>query len=133
MLRSNPGSICVVKLSEETFEGGKKMFVGFYICFDAMKKSYLAGCRPCIGLDGCFLKGVCRGQLLVAVCKDGNNQMLPLAWVVVEIENMHTWRWFVNLLKSDLQLGDGTNLTIITDMQKVITCSLLLFFYCCFT
>ncbi|XP_070015766.1 uncharacterized protein [Nicotiana sylvestris] len=69
--RSNPGSTCVVKLSEETFEGG------------------------------------CRGQLLVAVCKDGNNQMLPLAWAVVEIENMHTWRWFVNLLKGDLQLGDG--------------------------
>ncbi|XP_070041548.1 uncharacterized protein [Nicotiana tomentosiformis] len=80
-LRSNPGSTCVVKLSDETFEGRKKMFVGFYICFDAMKKSYLAGCRPCIGLDGCFLKGICRGQLLVAV-------------------------------------GDGTNLTIITNMQK---------------
>lgn len=79
------------------------------------------------------MEGVCRGQLLVAVCKDGNNQMLLLAWAVVEIENMHTWRWFVNLLKSDLQLGDGTNLTIITDMQKEITCSLLLFFYCYFT
>ncbi|XP_070017018.1 uncharacterized protein [Nicotiana sylvestris] len=83
LFRFNPGSTCVVKLSEGTFEGGKKI-----------------------------------GQLLVAVCKDENNQMLPLAWAVVEIENMHTWRWFVNLLKSDLQLGDGTNLTIITDMQK---------------
>ncbi|XP_009771178.1 uncharacterized protein [Nicotiana sylvestris] len=101
LLRTNPRSTCVVKLNDETFEGGKKMFVGFYICFDAMKKSYLAGCRSCIGLDGCFLKG-----------------MLSLAWVVVEIENMHTWRWFVNLLKDDLQLGDGINLTIITYMQK---------------
>nr|XP_016505588.1 PREDICTED: uncharacterized protein LOC107823465 [Nicotiana tabacum] len=118
LLRSNPGSTCVVKLSEETFEGGKKQFVGFYICFDAIKKSYLAGCRPCIGLDGYFLKGVCKGQLLVAVCKDGNNQMLPLAWAVVEIENQHTWRWFVSILKADLELGDGTNLTMITDMQK---------------
>ncbi|XP_070042533.1 uncharacterized protein [Nicotiana tomentosiformis] len=106
-LRSNPGSTYIVKLSDETFEGGKKIFLGFYICFHAMKKSYLAGCRPCIGLDGYFLKEVCRVQLLVAVCKDRNNHMLPLAWVVVEIENMHTWRWFVNLLKDDLQLGNG--------------------------
>ncbi|XP_060178275.1 uncharacterized protein LOC132608233 [Lycium barbarum] len=77
LLRSNPG--------------GKKMFRGFYICFDAMKKSYLAGCRKCIGLDGCFLKGISKGQLLVAVCKDGNNQMMPLAWAVVEVEKKHNW------------------------------------------
>ena len=119
LLRTNPGSTCVVKLHEETFENGRKMFQGFYICFDAMKKSFLAGCRRCIGLDGCFLKGVSKGQLLVAVCKDGNNQMLPLAWAVVEVENKFTWAWFVKLLKEDLQLGDGTDLTIISDMQKV--------------
>ncbi|XP_059302141.1 uncharacterized protein LOC132054092 [Lycium ferocissimum] len=118
LLRSNPGSTCVVRLSDETFEGGKKMFRGFYICFDAMKKSYLAGCRKCIGLDGCFLKGISKGQLLVAVCKDGNNQMMPLAWAVVEVENKHNWTWFIRILKEDLQLGDGTDMAVITDMQK---------------
>ena len=45
--------------------------------------------------------------------------MLPLAWAVVEVENKFTWAWFVKLLKEDLQLGDGTDLTIISDMQKV--------------
>ncbi|KAH0655448.1 hypothetical protein KY285_030330 [Solanum tuberosum] len=83
-----------------------------------VKKFFLAGCRRCIGLDGCFLKGVSKGQLLVVVCKDRNNQMLPLAWAVVEVENKFTWAWFVKLLKEDLQLGDGTYLTIISDMQK---------------
>ncbi|XP_060211943.1 uncharacterized protein LOC132639517 [Lycium barbarum] len=104
LLRSNPGSTCVVRISDETFEGGKKMFRGFYICFDAMKKSYLAGCRKCIGMDGCFLKGISKGQLLVALCKDGNNQMIPLAWAVVEVENKHNWTWFIRILKEDLQL-----------------------------
>ncbi|XP_060170907.1 uncharacterized protein LOC132601867 [Lycium barbarum] len=117
LLRSNPGSTCVVRLSEETIEG-RKRFVGFYICFDAMKKSYLAGCRKCIGVDGCFLKGISKGQLLVVVCKDGNNQMLPLAWAVVEVENKHNWTWFIKILKEDLQLGDGTDMAVITDMQK---------------
>ncbi|WMV23014.1 hypothetical protein MTR67_016399 [Solanum verrucosum] len=124
LLRTNPGSTCVVKLYKGTFENGKKMFQGFYICFDAMKKSFLAGCRKCIGLDCCFLKGVSKGQLLVVVCKDENNQMLPLAWAVVEVENKFTWAWFVKLLKEDLQLGDGTHITIISAMQKGLEISI---------
>lgn len=74
-----------------------------------------------IGFDGCFLKGVCKGQLLVAVCRDGNNQMLPIAWAVVEVENQYTWTWFLELVKNDLELGEGHQLSIISDMQKVIT------------
>ena len=62
------------------------MFEGFYICFDAMKKSFLTGCRKCIGLDDCFLKGISTGQLFVVICKDENNKMLSLAWAVVEVE-----------------------------------------------
>ncbi|XP_060200550.1 uncharacterized protein LOC132628803 [Lycium barbarum] len=83
-----------------------------------MKKAFKAGCRRAIGLDGCFLKGVSKGQMLVAVCKGGNNQMLALAWAVVEVENAFTWRWFVNILRHDLELGDGTGLTTLSDMQK---------------
>ncbi|XP_009618093.2 uncharacterized protein [Nicotiana tomentosiformis] len=118
LLRTKPGTTCVVRLSKETHEDGRKMFVAFYICFDALKKAFLDGCRRCIGFDGYFLKGVCKGQLLVVVCKDGNNQILPLAWAIVEVENTFYWRWFVKLLKNDLELGDGTKLTVITDMQK---------------
>ncbi|KAH0711865.1 hypothetical protein KY289_007824 [Solanum tuberosum] len=82
LLKTNLGSTCVVRLSEETF------------------------------------KGVSRGQLLVAVCKDGNNQMLPLAWAVVEVENTFIWKWSIKLVRHDLELGDGTELTTITDMHK---------------
>ncbi|KAH0758088.1 hypothetical protein KY290_021581 [Solanum tuberosum] len=38
---------------------------------------------------------------------------------VVEYENKNTWTWFVNLLKTDLGLGDGGDVTLITDMQKL--------------
>ncbi|XP_059287011.1 uncharacterized protein LOC132040395 [Lycium ferocissimum] len=116
LLRTNPGSTCVVKLGEPD-AAGQPVFQSFYMCFDALKKAFLA-CRKCIGLDGCFLKGVCKGQLLVAVCRDGNNQMLPLAWAVVEYENKHTWTWFIKCLREDFALGDGADLTLITDMQK---------------
>lgn len=118
ILRTNPGSTCIVKVGEIA-ETGHKIFEGFYVCFHALKKAFFGGTRRCIGLDGCFLKGVCRGQLLVAVCKDGNNQMLPIAWAIVEVENKFTWAWFLTLVKDDLHLGEGHELTLITDMQKV--------------
>ncbi|WMV34765.1 hypothetical protein MTR67_028150, partial [Solanum verrucosum] len=51
---------------------------------------------------------------------DGNNQMLPLAWAVVEKENKHTRTMFVKCIRDDLGLGDGEGLTLITDMQKVL-------------
>ena len=57
--------------------------------------------------------------MLVVVAKDGNNQMLSLAWAVVEYEKKETWTWFIKLLKDDIGLGDGENLTLITNMQKV--------------
>ncbi|KAH0689157.1 hypothetical protein KY289_016515 [Solanum tuberosum] len=74
--------------------------------------------RKCIGLDGCFLKGVTKGQLLVVVAKDVNNKMLPIAWSVLEYENKNTWTWFLKLLIEDLRLGDDRDYTLISDMQK---------------
>ncbi|GAU46358.1 hypothetical protein TSUD_325000 [Trifolium subterraneum] len=41
-------------------------FRRFYVCLDACKRGFNAGCRPFIGLDGCFLKGYYGGQLLSA-------------------------------------------------------------------
>ncbi|KAG5589617.1 hypothetical protein H5410_040131 [Solanum commersonii] len=61
MLRTNPESTCVLKIDDS--EGSGRM------------KSFLGGCRKCIVLDGCFLKGVTKGQLLCVVAKDDNNQI----------------------------------------------------------
>ena len=85
-----------------------------------MKKVFQQVCKRCIGLDGCFLKGICKGQLFVAVAKDPNNQMYPIAWAVIDTESKVTWKWFMTILKDDLNLGNGSQLTIISDMQKVI-------------
>ncbi|KAF3615163.1 hypothetical protein FXO38_35262 [Capsicum annuum] len=112
MLRSNSGSTCVVKV-EDSDDSCKLVFQSFYICFDACKKAFVDGCRRCIGLDGCFLKGVTKGQLLVAVAKDDNNQMLPISWAVVQYENKNTWTWFVKLLIEDLGLTNDKDYTII--------------------
>ncbi|KAG5607605.1 hypothetical protein H5410_029097 [Solanum commersonii] len=38
LLQTNPGSTCVVKLTDSESENGMKQVHSFYICFDAMKK-----------------------------------------------------------------------------------------------
>lgn len=73
-----------------------------YVCFNACKVAFVRHCRPLIGLDGCFLKGKYGGQLLTAVGKDGNNQIIPIAFAIVEAEMKDSRTWFLNLLMSDL-------------------------------
>ena len=90
-LRDNPG----VKLTALKHKIGRKwnegnpIFKRLYICLKAYK-DYFVSSRPIIGVDGCFLKGKYGGELLTAVGRDGNDQMLPLAYAVVEVENKET-------------------------------------------
>lgn len=72
-----------------------------------------------MGLDGCFLKTVCGGQLLAAVGRDGDNCIYPVAMAVVENESYDSWNWFLCFLCEDLGLGDGYGCTFISDQQKV--------------
>lgn len=51
--------------------------------------------------------------------KDGENCIFPVAMAMVESENYASWKWFLELLIEDLDLGEGTNITLISDQQKV--------------
>ncbi|KAL4282895.1 hypothetical protein GQ457_16G000570 [Hibiscus cannabinus] len=93
-------------------------FRRFYVCFGALKEGFKRYCRPVIGVDGCFLKGFLKGEILSAVGKDSNNQIFHVAWAYVEVENRESWAWFLNHLKDDLNLENGDNLTLLSDMQK---------------
>ena len=66
---TNPGSSCWVRTDNETVSG-LHLFKYFYVCFAALENGWLEGCRKIIGLDGCFLKGACREELLVDVGKN---------------------------------------------------------------
>ncbi|XP_075103458.1 uncharacterized protein LOC142178038 [Nicotiana tabacum] len=115
--RTNRVSSYWIRTNKDTVPG-KNMFVYFYVCFDAFKRGWLEGCRRIIGFDGCFLKGLCKGALLVAVGKNGNTHMFSIAWAVVDQETKHSWTWFIQNLSADLELGDGFNLIVMSDIQK---------------
>lgn len=109
-----------MKLNVNLMPDGKNYFSKFYVCFDALKKGWKEGCRKIIGLDGCFLKGICRRVLLCVVGRDANNGIYPIAWAVVCVENKENWRWFLDLLIDDLGLNLGYGYSVISDQHKVI-------------
>ncbi|XP_073154070.1 uncharacterized protein [Henckelia pumila] len=101
----NPGSKFILRKKED-FE--TPTFEKLYFSLNAMKNAFLEGCRPIIGLDGCFLKTIHGGQMFVAIGRDGNENMVPIALAVVQMENRENWTWFLRELLEDIGgLGDG--------------------------
>ncbi|KAL0438862.1 UNVERIFIED_CONTAM: hypothetical protein Slati_2369200 [Sesamum latifolium] len=74
--------------------------------------------RPIIGLDGCFLKTVYQGQLLVAVGRDGNDNMMLIAIVVVQVKNRENWSWFIGELLDNIGGLGIDKWSFILDRQK---------------
>ena len=68
LLRANPGSTVKmnVKSVSEGVDDQRPYFKRIYICYAACKESFKL-CRHIIGLDGCFLKGLCGGKILAAI------------------------------------------------------------------
>ena len=122
LIRSNPNSTVIVKcgMSEQG-----PVFERIFVCLEACKAAFAYTCRPLIGLDACFLKGEYGGQLNAAVGaavgKDGNDQIYPIAYAVVESETRDSWKWFLDLLLEDLNSILPRSYGFISDQQKVIS------------
>ncbi|XP_073367583.1 uncharacterized protein [Aegilops tauschii subsp. strangulata] len=63
------------------------------------------------GVDGCFIKLSTGQQILAATGRDGNNNIYPIAFGVVDKEDTDSWTWFLTQLKD--ALGGERSLGII--------------------
>ncbi|RYQ95182.1 hypothetical protein Ahy_B08g090243 isoform A [Arachis hypogaea] len=126
LLRSNPGSTVKLQVerppefaSERPKPGVdlRPKFQRLYVCLDACKKSFMV-CRPIICLDECFIKTPYEGQLLTAIGWDPNDQILPIAYAVVEAETKDTWTWFLTNLCDDFGSDKIRRCTFISNQQK---------------
>ncbi|KAE8780503.1 MATE efflux family protein 3, chloroplastic [Hordeum vulgare] len=70
-------------------------------------------------LDVCFIKLTTRQQVLAATRRDGNNNIYPIAFGVVDKEDRDSWTWSLTQLRCFIGSGNkfGTY-TIISDSQK---------------
>ena len=64
-----------IKMVLEDAEPGeeRRRFKRLYISLDRVKKSFIDGCRPIIGLGGCHLKGSYGGRLLATAGTNSND------------------------------------------------------------
>ncbi|XP_023894356.1 uncharacterized protein LOC112006306 [Quercus suber] len=117
ILRTDVGSRVILQTEMEN-ENAKPNFKRMYIRYNAQKVSFLGGCRPFVGLDGCHLKGRFGGQLLSAIAKDGNDNIFPVAMAVVEQEIKDSWMWILEQFADDIGRPEELNLVFISDRQK---------------
>jgi hypothetical protein len=73
-----------------------------------------AHCRPIVSVDATFLIGKYKGTLMVAVGMTTKNQLLPLAFALVEGENNESWSWFLRLVIKEV-LGPDRSICMISD------------------
>ncbi|KAL0283731.1 UNVERIFIED_CONTAM: hypothetical protein Sangu_2870100 [Sesamum angustifolium] len=57
-------------------------------------------------------------KLLVAVTLDANQQVLPLAFALVDEESLASWRWFLQMLAKHLLPNDDDRVCLISDRHS---------------
>ncbi|XP_025678439.1 uncharacterized protein [Arachis hypogaea] len=56
-------------------------------------------CKPFVSVDSTHLYGKYSGVLLIAVIQDGNNNILPIAFAIVESDSTKSWSFFFTNLR----------------------------------
>ncbi|KAL5580559.1 hypothetical protein UlMin_013001 [Ulmus minor] len=111
LVECNPGTTTDLVLTQE----GR--FNYFFFALAASKEGYKF-CRPIVCVDGAHLKGKYIGKMFIAVCKDDNNSIFPLAWGIGDVENDSSWLWFFTKFKK--VYGDWPCLVIVLDRHPGI-------------
>lgn len=108
--KTNPGSVATLVISDDDslFE---RLFVSFY----ASLHGFEHGCRPLLFLNGISLKMSKQWKLLVATSVDAQNDVFPVAFALVLVEDEENWIWFLGELK--LALSTSRTITFISNRQ----------------
>ncbi|XP_057734864.1 uncharacterized protein LOC130950383 [Arachis stenosperma] len=88
-----------------------KVFWAFPSCVEAFKH-----CNPFVSVDSTHLYGRYDGVLLIALAQDGNSNILPIAFGIVESESTESWSFFLTNLRCHSTPQDG--LLVISDRSQ---------------
>ncbi|XP_016173301.1 uncharacterized protein LOC107615781 [Arachis ipaensis] len=79
-------------------------------------------CKPLVSIDSTHLYGKYGGTLLLAIAQDGNSNILPIAFALVEGENAESWSFFLNNLRLHVTPQEG--ILVISDRHNGIKSAL---------
>nr|XP_025625176.1 uncharacterized protein LOC112717325 [Arachis hypogaea] len=121
MVQKIPGSVVQIETrplynGNEEAQGVKilhRVFWSFNPCVRAFRH-----CKPLVQVDGTHLYGKYKGTLLVAVAQDGNQNIVPIAFALVEGETADAWHFFLRNLRMHVVRKDGVGM--ISDQHESI-------------
>lgn len=113
---TNPGSFATFTTKEDS--SFHRLFVSFYASISGFHK----GCRPLLFLDSSPLNLKYQGELLAATAMDGNDNVFPVAFAVVDAETEDNWHWFLQELKSAISTSEP--ITFVANCQNGLKKSL---------
>nr|XP_025637789.1 uncharacterized protein LOC112733133 [Arachis hypogaea] len=90
-----------------------RVFWSFYPCIVAFRH-----CKLLVQVDGTHLYRKYKGALLVAVAQDGNQNIVPIAFAIVDGETADAWEFFLTNLRRYVVTIDGVG--IISDCHTSI-------------
>ncbi|XP_025616870.1 uncharacterized protein [Arachis hypogaea] len=113
------GTITVLKTSPVRLRGEvdestvyfHRLFWTFPPCIEAFRH-----CKSLVSIDGTHLYGKYGGTLLLAIAQDGNSNILPIAFTLVEGENAETWSFFLSNLRENVTPQEG--ILVISDRHN---------------
>ncbi|XP_031101908.1 uncharacterized protein LOC116005810 [Ipomoea triloba] len=110
--QTNPGSV-IEFVTNPTSDSNafrfKYAFRAFKAAIDGFKY-----CLPVITIDGTHLYGKYGGHLLLAVSMNGNKEIFPIVYSIVDGETEDSWTWFMKLLAQHV-FGNVEHICIISD------------------
>ncbi|XP_016199073.2 uncharacterized protein LOC107640037 [Arachis ipaensis] len=121
MVQKMPGSVVQIETrplynGNEEAQGVKilhRVFWSFNPCIRAFRH-----CKPLVQVDGTHLYGKYKGTLLIAVAQDGNQNIVPIAFALVEGETADAWHFFLRNLRMHIVRKDGVGM--ISDRHESI-------------
>ncbi|XP_057760275.1 uncharacterized protein LOC130980632 [Arachis stenosperma] len=93
------------------------LFWTFPPCVEAFRH-----CKSLVSIDGSHLYGKYGGTLLLAIAQDGNSNILPIAFSLVEGENVESWSFFLTNLRQHVTPQQG--ILVISDRHNSIKAAL---------
>ncbi|XP_015952508.1 uncharacterized protein LOC107477056 [Arachis duranensis] len=113
MVQKMPGSVVQIETrplynGNEEAQGVKilhRVFWSFNPCIRAFRH-----CKPLVQVDGTHLYGKYKGTLLVAVAQDGKQNIVPIAFALVEGETADAWHFFLRNLRMYVVRKDGVGM-----------------------
>ncbi|KAF8394742.1 hypothetical protein HHK36_020959 [Tetracentron sinense] len=116
IVETNPGSVATLITRDDL------SFHRLFVAFHASLYGFQNGCRPLLFLDTMTLQSRYQGELLTATAVDGNDNVFPVAFAIVDVVSDDNWHWFLVELKS--LLSTSQSITFVAEKQKGISESL---------